>query len=1043
MDLMRGNIPEHQGKQEAYPEAERPLTLHALISPRISGIAVFGDSGFGNPALKISLSHRDLYPHALPHYLLAETIQKITGISSQSFHRAHWTIHAPVPSSLIPRTDPHESELQQVPLSRYSIPVLIIPYEICYDAFRSLKESPDIQIGDSIAYLLTLLKSAYILVRDGKFKPTLEKTPTGYQARWTPALLPDDTAWLARYAAAMPPVMRCASDLEEQPKPSPTPEEYLFAALSRIMETIIRQALTQHPPSIRPGKRMIEQEKDALAFMATLTGRDLQTQDHELDPVFAEKMNEWLLFRKEGAIPFHTCIIVKEPDGEDLEPWTIELCMRSEADPDLIIPAGTIWNLPEESGGVLPPGPVLIQELLSGLSQAASVSPVLKSGLSGSNPTTGEIPLADAAIFLTTEVLAVKDKGVDVVLPSWWTDEKYRPRIEIGARKKSPAHPHGMLGISELIAFDYRIAIDDESITPEEFWQAVKQKTPIIRVKGKWIYGNAGALSTALTQFERRYIRGKPQAGDLIRLSVTGTLDSAMTIQVRGTDEWTKDILAMLRSTQDAAEYRVPDTLNGTLRPYQETGHAFLLRCTERGFGACLADDMGLGKTIQTIAWFLSLKGRDPNLSPALIICPMSVVGNWEREIKRFAPSLSVWIHHGIFRCRGDEFFRHISEYDLILTTYNLAARDFDHLEPVGWSAIILDEAQNIKNPNTLQSQAIRELTADRRIALTGTPVENRLLELWSIMDFLNPGYLGSQHAFQSRYGHLSGTEKDRHGTTELRLLIRPFLLRRMKTDKAVIADLPEKMESKVFCTLTHEQATLYQAVVSDMAQSLETVTGIARRGVIFRTITRLKQICNHPGLFIHDRGFLPERSGKVSRLLEMLEEVSEEGDSALIFSQYATFAEYLASILRQRFSMPVSLLTGKTPRLERERLVREFQSSKEPSLFVISLKAGGTGLNLTAATHVFHVDRWWNPAVEDQATDRTYRIGQRQNVQVHLMIAAGTLEEQIDRINSEKRILGQEVLAQGEDLLTSLSTEELLDIVSLRDAVLSGEDEE
>ncbi len=925
---------------------------------------------------------------------------------------------------------------------RYTLPVLIIPYEIGYDVFTILRNSPDIHIGDSIACLLTLMESAYILVRDGKFKPVLTLTPDGYQADWVPALLPDDITWLNRYAAALPPVMRYASPLDELPEPPRKPEELLSAALSGMIKTIIHDALRLHPPSIRPGKRMVEQEKDALAVMAQLTGKDLNTRDHELDPVFAEKMNDWLMFRREGYMPFHTCIIVQEPDGEDLEPWTIRLGMRSEADPDLIIPAGTIWNLPEDSGGILPPAPVLVQELLSGLSQAVSVSPVLKTCLSGSNPTTGGICLADAATFLTTEVIAVKDKGIDVILPSWWTDEKYRPRIELGAQKKSPAHPHGMLGISELISFDYRIAIGDESVTPEEFWQAVKQKTPIIKVKGRWISGNASVLSNALSQFERRYITGKAHAGDLIRLSVGGT-DTPMQVQIWGTDEWTKDILAMVRSNQDTAEYPIPQTLNGTLRPYQEIGHAFLLRCTERGFGACLADDMGLGKTIQTIAWFLSLKEQNPDIGPALIICPMSVAGNWEREIKRFAPSLSVWIHHGITRCRGDEFVTHIGRYDLILTTYTLASRDIDHLLPVRWSAVILDEAQNIKNPNTLQSQAIRELTADRRIALTGTPVENRLLELWSIMDFLNPGYLGSQHAFQSRYGHLSGTEQDTHGTHELRLLIRPFLLRRMKTDKAVIADLPEKMESKVFCTLTHEQATLYQAVVEDMAQSLETVTGLARRGVIFRSITRLKQICNHPGLFIHDRGVLPERSGKVSRLLEMLEEVSEEGDSALIFTQYATFAEYLARILEERFLIPVFLLTGKTSRRERERLVREFQSSKEPSFFVISLKAGGTGLNLTAATHVFHVDRWWNPAVEDQATDRTYRIGQKQNVQVHLMIAAGTLEEQIDRINTEKRILGREVLAQGEDLLTSLSTEELLDIVSLRDAVLSGEEEE
>lgn len=1031
--------PVHQGPGSGISPKPENIVLHALISPQVMGIAVFGLSDSKRPVSK-TLGSQDNYPRAMPHYSLFETVQKVFGQEIFPHTRSWWTIHAPNPATDISETDKKSEKLEK-PLSRFTVPVLVIPYEHCFKVFPSIRALSDVQTGDSVLYLITLLESALILVRDGKFKPAFEKTETGYQAGWTMALLPDDRAWLTVFASVMPPVMRFVSDQDILPESLPVPEEYLIAALSGMMKVIIRQALMENPPSIRPGKRMIEKERDALAFMAHLTKRDLSVRNHELDETFLAKMEDWLMFRKDDFLPFRTCIIVQEPKGEEPEPWTVKLAMQSEADPGFFIQAETIWNLPEESGGILPSGSVLVKELLSGLSQAVTVSPVLKSCLTGSNPVTGSISLVEAANFLTTEVLAVKDKGIGVILPSWWTDEKYRPRIELGVQKKGPGRRDRMLGITDLISFDYRIAIGDESISPEEFWLAVKQNTPIVRVKGRWIYGNAGDLSAALSQFERRYIRGNPGSGDLIRLCVTGCIDEEMNVLVRGTDEWTKDILAMLKS-QDFTEYPVPSTLNGTLRRYQETGHAFLLRCTELGFGACLADDMGLGKTIQTIAWFLSLKERDPDISSALIICPMSVVGNWEREIKRFGPSLSVWIHHGTSRCRGDDFLGLVNRYDLILTTYNLAGRDIDNLKPVRWSAIILDEAQNIKNPDTFQSQMIRELTAERRIALTGTPVENRLLELWSIMDFLNPGYLGSRHAFQSKYGHLSGTERDRQGTKELRLLIRPFLLRRMKTDRSVIADLPDKMESRVFCTLTREQATLYQAVVSDMAQSLETVTGLARRGVIFRTITRLKQICNHPGLFIRDRVFLPERSGKVSRLLEMLEEVNEEGDSALIFTQYATFAGYLERILRERFTMPVFLLTGKTTRSEREKLVFEFQSSKVPSFFVISLKAGGTGLNLTAASHVFHVDRWWNPAVEDQATDRTYRIGQKQNVQVYLMIAAGTLEEQIDRINQEKRILGQEVLAKGDDILTSLSTEELLDIVSLRDAVLLGEDE-
>lgn len=451
--------------------------------------------------------------------------------------------------------------------------------------------------------------------------------------------------------------------------------------------------------------------------------------------------------------------------------------------------------------------------------------------------------------------------------------------------------------------------------------------------------------------------------------------------------------------------------------------------------------DMGLGKTPQTLAWLVYLKEKEKPTTPSLLICPMSVVGNWEREIQRFAPSLRSWVHHGTDRCKGDDFVRHVGSYDLVLTTYHLAARDVDHLKTVPWSAIILDEAQNIKNLHANQTVAVKSLTGERRVALTGTPVENRLLELWSIMDFLNPGYLGSQSAFTNRYSRPIEQEKNTELIQELRSLIRPFLLRRMKTDKHVIDDLPEKMENRVYCTLTPEQATLYQAVVLDMAKNLDKVEGIARKGAILAAITRLKQICNHPGRVGRDKTIKAERSGKVSRLIEMIEEITSEGDSALIFSQYATFAEELAGMIEKQGDTPVLLLTGSTPRKKREQMIEEFQASTTPIIFVISLKAGGTGLNLTKATHVFHVDRWWNPAVEDQATDRTYRIGQKRNVQVHLMITAGTLEERIDLINQEKRTLAKEVLAQSDEYLTNLSTKELLEIVSLRDSLFRGED--
>ena len=794
---------------------------------------------------------------------------------------------------------------------------------------------------------------------------------------------------------------------------------------------------------MRQGKRMLELERNELSLMADLTGKE-PVHGSGMEKGFAEAIHTWLTFSGKNQTfgRFHPCISMQEPaDGAD-EPWIIRYNLRSEADPSLIIPAETIWTMTDEQGGFLPPSSYLKQELLAGLGKAASASPIIKMHLTGTRPYSFECSLSDAGTFLTRDTPELREKGIELMLPYWWIGTRARPRIELQTGRKSEITGSVMFGIAEILSFDYRISLCDEPVSPKLFKKAVELKMPFIRVGGRWVSCDCTSLSHAIKNFETRFIKGRSTAGDLLRFSLMEKEEEEIDFSILPGDEWTADLLSLAEGNKPHQNRSVPLSFQGTLRPYQEEGFAFLLQCTERGFGACLADDMGLGKTPQTIAWLLSIREADPNLPPVLIACPMSVVGNWERELRRFAPSIQFWTHHGSSRIKGDEFFKTISRYDLIITTYHLTVRDKEEFTTISWSAIILDEAQNIKNPQTSQTKAIKRFRSRWRVALTGTPVENRLLELWSIMDFLNPGYLGRQQAFLDRYASRIECEDDQSATAELRRLISPFLLRRMKTDRSIIADLPEKMEYKVYCSLTYEQATLYQAVVNEMAEKLDQISGIARKGLILASITRLKQICNHPGLIAKDMVMRPERSGKVRRVIEMLEEVCDEGDSALIFSQYATFAEEVAEMCRKHFSCPVLIITGATPRKERERLINRFQSESGSSIFVISLKAGGTGLNLTAATHVFHIDRWWNPAVEDQATDRTYRIGQTKNVQVHLMIAAGTLEEKIDEMNTRKRSLAEGILAPGDDLLTTLSTKELLSVVALRDSVFSSGEE-
>jgi hypothetical protein len=439
--------------------------------------------------------------------------------------------------------------------------------------------------------------------------------------------------------------------------------------------------------------------------------------------------------------------------------------------------------------------------------------------------------------------------------------------------------------------------------------------------------------------------------------------------------------------------------------------------------------------TVQLLALLLEERKEERGkrgAPPTLLVCPMSLVGNWQREAARFAPGLRVHVHHGAERLGGAALRKAIRGSDLVLTTYALAARDREELASVQWGRVVLDEAQNVKNAATRQSQAVRAFQAPRRIALTGTPVENRLAELWSILDFLNPGLLGPASTFRRRFATPIERFRDTERADELKRLVRPFILRRLKTDRRIIRDLPAKHEMRVFCNLTREQASLYQATVDEMIARVEESAGIERRGLVLATLLKLKQVCNHPAQLLQDGSALQGRSGKVARLEEILEEVLELGDRALVFTQFAEMGHMLRHHLEERFGREVPFLHGGTSRAARDTLVARFQAEDGPSILLLSLKAGGTGLNLTAANHVIHFDRWWNPAVEDQATDRAYRIGQRRDVQVRKLVCAGTLEERIDEMIQDKKQLAESVLGAGEAWLTELSTAQLRQVVAL-----------
>ena len=458
---------------------------------------------------------------------------------------------------------------------------------------------------------------------------------------------------------------------------------------------------------------------------------------------------------------------------------------------------------------------------------------------------------------------------------------------------------------------------------------------------------------------------------------------------------------------------------------------SWLLFLRKYGFGGCLADDMGLGKTVQLISYLLKVKEEGAS-GPALIICPTSVLGNWQKELERFSPDLSVHLHYGPGRLHGEEFVEKASSVDVVLTSYGLTHLDLADFEGLTWSSVCIDEAQNIKNADTKQSRAVRRLKGLHHIALTGTPMENRLSELWSIFDFINHGYLGSGGQFQKRFVLPIERDNEKEKIRQLQALIRPFLLRRTKKDEEVALNLPDKQEQKEYCPLTAEQASLYEQLVHDTLADIDKLSSFERKGIILQMLSRLKQLCNHPALYLKEEqpDDLVERSAKMEKLQELVGSVIDQGESCLIFTQYIGMGQMIQTMIEEEFGVDVPFLNGSVPKHQRDQMIGKFQDHEFP-IFLLSLKAGGTGLNLTAANHVIHYDRWWNPAVENQATDRAYRIGQKRFVHVHKMICTGTLEEKIDLMLDKKQSLNDEIIG-SEGWITELSTDELHDLIKL-----------
>jgi non-specific serine/threonine protein kinase len=645
------------------------------------------------------------------------------------------------------------------------------------------------------------------------------------------------------------------------------------------------------------------------------------------------------------------------------------------------------------------------------------------------------------ALQFLRDVPALESAGVVVRMPaSWRLNRPARPKVKATIGGKPPSH----LGLDALLDFKMEVTLDGESLSKAEIKGLLAQSDGLVLIRGQWVEVDHERLSRMLEQFEALEHRAATDGlsfGEAMRmLAGAGIAEGGATDQVdidwsqTVAGPWLAQTLAGLRGHEGLARVDPGQALQGTLRPYQQAGVQWLFLLTRLRLGACLADDMGLGKTIQVLSLLLALKNETSGKTkPSLLVAPASLMANWAGEIARFAPSLRALVAHPSAtpaeRRKANEP-DDLSDIDLVITSYGYLGRA-PWLSATPWQIAIIDEAQAIKNSAAKQTRLVKGLKAEARIALTGTPIENRLGDLWSIFDFINPGLLGSSKQFSTFAKTLAERPHNPYGP--LRELVRPYILRRLKTDKSIIADLPDKTEMNVFCPLSRKQAALYQQAVEDLARQLEEVDGIQRRGIVLAFLMRFKQICNHPSHWLGDGGWAEEDSGKLTRLRDIAEVVASRQEKALIFTQFRETTEPLAVFLASIFGRTGVILTGETEVKKRKDLVRQFQEDESVPFFVLSVKAGGAGLNLTAASHVVHFDRWWNPAVENQATDRAFRIGQNKNVLVHKFICRGTVEDKIDQMIESKKRLAGDFLSGGADiLLTEMKDADLLNLVSL-----------
>lgn len=1041
--------------------------------------------------LEKDLSLFDVIPHDHRFITITWPVNDQGPISSPKFITGHHlpTSQSPNICPLEPVTFP---ALALDPLSALSVLTILPDNFILSENF-----SPGFQFDDSTLYWVEVTKFLLELLTRGSFLPGLIRNPwaaeepnlqgTSHLSCWHLVLSePKDQERLQTLAENMPPLCRALRN--HQPIHA-SAQAMLESFLTRSADVLIRTFLNPSPFEPRLSQLSApEKLQTILRWQKSLTTSEatFHAPDSELLR-FEEHLLSWsghLLSPLKKHL-LRMCFTLSSPAVRPSQPhqdshafplenlasrevWLLEFSLQSTSDPRQSLSARDIWK---GSLGFLLHSQYslsdLEEKLLQNLGKACTLFPPLTRALQESTPTDVLLNTNEAYLLLRQTSTLFEKSGFGVILPPWWTFSLTSPGLRLCVSSPPNLTQNSVLGLQHLLEYRWEISLGEQIIDVEGFRKLAAQEVPLVQMNGRWIELPQRKINSTLQFLDAHKSQPKMRLIEALRLG-SGVLgwekesDSNLLPVVNlTTTGWLRQLLET--SSYPLPKASQPANFHGMLRPYQEEGLSWLFFLGQLGIGGCLADDMGLGKTVQLLALllcereFANAEAQKGRLPPTLLIVPMSILDNWFNEAQKFAPILQVHLHHGPQRLTGDAFIEKVKQSDVIISTYSLAHRDEALFSRIRWGRIALDEAQNIKNLGTRQTQAIRRLSQAHpllpetgtetnnfhRLALTGTPLENHLEELWSIFDFLNPGYLGSLSQFRTSFAVPIERYKDKDAERKLSDLVKPFLLRRLKSDPKVISELPEKIEMTEYTFLSREQALLYQNVLDGMFPQVEGSAGIHRKGLVLATITKLKQICDHPELFLKQRNLLKtpnlpalsslcQRSGKLNRLEELLETILAEGDKTLIFTQYAQMGHLLQLYLQERFGKETLFLHGTLVRSARNEIVKRFQRDNGPQIFVLSLKVGGFGLNLTQANQVIHYDQWWNPAVEEQATDRAYRIGQKRNVQVRKLICKGTLEEKIASMLQQKRHLAHSIVGSTTSMVTEMSTAELKQLLQL-----------